>query len=128
MRVLCTPHPHQTLDGVVAAFNDEAVVAVLDPAWPAPLRERAVADLHDAARSNRLGPGRLVVFSSGSTSQPRGVIRTHASWRATAAALTELTRLHEGDPVGLAGPPSASFAFPSREMTTKIARLSHSQT
>lgn len=128
MRVLCTPHPHRTLDGVVAAFNDEAVVAVLDPAWPAPLRERAVADLHDAARSNRLEPGRLVVFSSGSTSQPRGVIRTHASWRATAAALTELTRLHEGDPAGLAGPPSASFAFPSREMTTKIARLSHSQT
>ncbi len=51
-----------------------------------------------------LGAGHLVLFTSGSTGRPRGVLRTAASWQASADPLTAITGLSGRDVVWLPGP------------------------
>jgi len=83
--------------------------AVLDPAWPAPLREAAHRQLREALAERRVTGGDLVLFTSGSTGAPRGVVRTADSWRASLAPLTDLTGLGGQDVVWLPGPLSSSL-------------------
>lgn len=94
---------------MLAATADGRSCAVLDPAWPAPLQDSARADVLAAWRDGRVGAGDLVLFTSGTTGRPRGVVRTVASWLASVAPLAELTGIGAGDVVWLPGPLSSSL-------------------
>jgi acetyl-CoA C-acetyltransferase len=82
---------------------------VLDPAWPAALRDSAAAQVLAAQQDGRVGAGDLVLFTSGSTGRPRGVVRTAASWDASVAPLTGLTGIGPRDVVWLPGPLTSSL-------------------
>lgn len=84
---------------------------VLDPRWPARLRADAERDLAAASDADRTGPGDLVVFTSGSSGRPRGVVRTVASWTASVEALTAVTGIGPSDVVWLPGPLSSSLTL-----------------
>jgi long-chain acyl-CoA synthetase len=78
--------------------------AVLDPTWPHPFRAMATGQVEAAASGGRLGRGDMVVFSSGSTGRPRGVLRTTQSWQASVTSLSEITGITDQDRVWLPGP------------------------
>jgi long-chain acyl-CoA synthetase len=59
----------------------------------------------------RLGPGRMAVFTSGSAGTPSGVLRTHASWRASLDPLTALLGLGTDDVVWTPGPLWSSLSL-----------------
>lgn len=99
------------LDDFTAALHEGAPVAVLDPGWPRRLLDTARAELAEAARQGRVGAGRLVLFTSGSGGGPRGVVRTHASWRASLAPLTDLLGLTGADVVWTPGPMWSSLSL-----------------
>jgi acyl-coenzyme A synthetase/AMP-(fatty) acid ligase len=80
---------------------------VLDPGWPAPLREAALADLDRA----ELADGSLVLFTSGSSGRPRGVVRSVASWQASVAPLTRLTGIGPQDVVWLPGSATSTLTL-----------------
>lgn len=90
-----------------AAAQDGTSVAVLDPAWPPALR-RAAEDALD--RANIPG-GSLVLFTSGSSGRPRGVIRTADSWLASVGPLTEITGIGADDVVWLPGSPTSTMTL-----------------
>ncbi|MEZ0163207.1 AMP-binding protein [Kineococcus sp. LSe6-4] len=101
-------------DGDLAAALAEATshpahppVLVLDPAGGDDLlraTRRAVA-------AGDVGPGDLVLSTSGSTSRPRAVVRTSASWAASARPLADLLDLGPGDVVGTAGPGASTLTL-----------------
>lgn len=95
----------EVLDRLVHATGTGTPVALVDPGWPAPVRDRVAMTLAQAD----LGAGRLVVFTSGSTGQPRGIVRTVASWQGSVPGLTSLTGLTGDDVVGLPGPLTSSL-------------------
>lgn len=78
--------------------------AVLDPTWPQPFLTMAVDQVEAGAACGRVGPGDLVLFSSGSTGRPRGIVRTVESWRASVAPLSDITGITPDDRVWLPGP------------------------
>lgn len=78
--------------------------AVLDPTWPKPFLRMATGQIQDAVSAGRVGEGDAVVFSSGSTRQPRGVVRTVQSWQASVAGLSAITGITADDVVWLPGP------------------------
>lgn len=101
-------------DALVAQLLDDdrsVPLAVLDPGWPAALRQGAATDLRDAESAGRLGGDDLVLFTSGSSGRPRGVVRTTASWRASLSPLTDLTGLTAADVVWVPGPLSSSLSL-----------------
>ncbi len=104
------PHVVETTDQravlaeVQTATEGGRPCAVLDPTWPAALRRRARAVLGSVVADGGPGPGHLVLFTSGATGQPRGVLRTAASWQASADRLTAITGLCRRDVVWLPGP------------------------
>lgn len=79
-------------------------VAVLDPTWPEPFLSRAVDQVEAAASRGSVGPGDVVLFSSGSTGQPRGIVRTVESWQASVGSLSAITGITQRDRVWLPGP------------------------
>lgn len=79
-------------------------VVVLDPTWPQPFLDIATGQVEAAVAGAVVGPGDLVVFSSGSTGSPRGIVRTVESWQASVASLTEVTGITAQDRVWLSGP------------------------
>jgi acyl-coenzyme A synthetase/AMP-(fatty) acid ligase len=107
--VVCEPDPAAALALVLAALADCRPCAVIDSSWPAPLRRAARVAVTAAAGSRRVGAGDLVVFTSGSTGRPRGVVRSVASWRASASPLAELAGIGPRDVVWLPGPMSSSL-------------------
>lgn len=90
-----------------AAAQAGTPVAVLDPAWPAALR-RAAEDALDRAD---LPDGSLVLFTSGSSGRPRGIVRTAASWHASVLPLTEITGIGADDVVWLPGSPTSTMTL-----------------
>lgn len=91
-------------DAVSDAVLSGDGVAVLDPTWPEPFLGAAIDQVRAAAAGGRIGRGDLVVFSSGSTGQPRGVVRTVDSWQASVRAFSEITGTGAQDTVWLPGP------------------------
>jgi acyl-CoA synthetase (AMP-forming)/AMP-acid ligase II len=76
-------------------------LAVLDPTWPAALRQRSLADLAAASDARRVTSDDLVLFTSGSSGSPRAVVRTCESWRASLRPLSDVLAL---GPAAEAGP------------------------
>ncbi|MGN6612658.1 MAG: ANL family adenylate-forming protein [Angustibacter sp.] len=98
-----TPEPDRLLERLGTRLDARlhAPLAVLDPTWPSALRERAQHDLGAAVRDGRLGDDQLVLFTSGSSGRPKGVVRTVESWRASLDPLTRLTGATDRDVVWL---------------------------
>ncbi|MDQ1483947.1 MAG: hypothetical protein QOF35_2023, partial [Actinomycetota bacterium] len=71
----------QLYEAVSRAVQTGSPFAVLDPTWPASFRSMATGQIEDALARGTLAGGDLVVFSSGSTGRPRGVVRTVESWQ-----------------------------------------------
>lgn len=91
-------------DVVSRAIRTGTAFAVLDPSWPQPFREMATEQVEAAVSAGIVGRGDMVVFSSGSTGRPRGIVRTVGSWQASVASLSEITRITGQDRVWLPGP------------------------
>ncbi len=102
--LLCDPDQRALLAAFGAALDRGSAVAVLDPTWPSALRTRAAAAVEKALRDGRLAPGRVALFTSGSSGAPRAVIRTHASWRASVEPLGAMSGVGPGDTVWTPGP------------------------
>ena len=64
-----------------------------------------------AASAGMVGRGDMVVFSSGSTARPRGIVRTVGSWQASVASLSDITGITEEDQVWLPGPLWSSLSL-----------------
>ena len=91
-------------DVVSSALLAGKAFAVLDPTWPQPFLDMATGQVEAAVSAGQVGQGDLVVFSSGSTGQPRGIVRTVESWQASVAALSGVTGITQADRVWLPGP------------------------
>ncbi len=109
--VLCGRGQRQLLDGFLAALHRRRVVALVDETWPRPVRDRAGTLVAEGVSSGRVGCGDLVVFSSGSTGEPRGVVRTLASWQASVEPLSRLIGLTGDDVVGVPGSLASSLSL-----------------
>lgn len=105
------------LDDVLPALVDRLAgtghpaLAVLDPTWSPALRADALRALDRAADRGRVGRDDLVLFTSGSSGQARGVVRSVESWRASLEPLTALTTLREADVVWLPLPLSSGISL-----------------
>jgi long-chain acyl-CoA synthetase len=91
-------------DSVSGALRTGSAFAVLDPTWPSPFRDMAIGQVEAAVSGGMVGRGDMVVFSSGSTGRPRGIVRTVESWQASVAALSAVTGITGQDRVWLSGP------------------------
>jgi long-chain acyl-CoA synthetase len=91
-------------DAVSRAVRTGTSFAVLDPTWPQSFLGLATAQIQQADSSGVVSDGDMVVFSSGSTAQPRGIVRTVESWRVSVAAFTDITGITAEDRVWLPGP------------------------
>ena len=91
-------------DAVHRASRSGEAVAVLDPTWPEPFLGAAIDQVEAAVAVGHVGRGDLVVFSSGSTGQPRGVVRTVDSWQASVGAFGDVAGISAQDTVWLTGP------------------------
>ncbi|HEY5247916.1 MAG TPA: AMP-binding protein [Dermatophilaceae bacterium] len=78
--------------------------AVLDPTWPEAFLGMATGQVQEAVSAGALGSGDLVVFSSGSTGEPRGIVRTVESWQASVGPFSEISGITDADRVWLPGP------------------------
>ena len=77
---------------------------MLDPGWPKPFLGVAGGQVRDAASRGLVGAGDLVVFSSGSTGRPRGIVRTVESWQTSVASFSTVSGITGQDTVWLPGP------------------------
>jgi len=91
-------------DAVSRAERTGQAFAVLDPTWPQSFLAMATVQVEDATSSGLVADGDLVVFSSGSTGRPRGIVRTVESWQASVSALSDITGITAEDTVWLPGP------------------------
>lgn len=111
-------------DAVSHAVQSGDALAVLDPTWPTPFLDAATAQVGAAADGGRVGHGDLVVFSSGSTGQPRGIVRTVDSWQASVSPFSDITGISAQDHVWLTGPLWSSLflygAFHARALGARM--------
>jgi long-chain acyl-CoA synthetase len=91
-------------DVVSKALRTGSAFAVLAPTWPQPFRDMAIGQVEAALSCGMVGRGDMIVFSSGSTGRPRGIVRTVQSWQASVAALSDITGITGDDRVWLPGP------------------------
>lgn len=78
--------------------------AVLDPTWPLPFLGMATDQVEAAVFGGMVGHGDMVVFSSGSTGRPRGILRAVRSWQASVDPVSDITGITQEDRVWLPGP------------------------
>lgn len=102
--VVQEPDQPRLYDAVCRAMRSGHAFAVLDPTWPQPFLGMANDQIQAAVTEGTVGRGDLVVFSSGSTGRPRGIVRTLESWQASVASLSEITGITQEDRVWLPGP------------------------
>ncbi|HEX7538430.1 MAG TPA: fatty acid--CoA ligase family protein [Dermatophilaceae bacterium] len=111
-------------DAVSRAEGTGHAFAVLDPTWPQSFLAMAAIQVGDAASSGLVADGDLVVFSSGSTGRPRGIVRTVESWQASVCALSDVTGITAEDTVWLPGPLWSSLflygAFHARAVGARL--------
>jgi acyl-CoA synthetase (AMP-forming)/AMP-acid ligase II len=91
-------------DAVSRAVQTGTAFAVLDPAWPPSFLALATGQIEDAVSGGMVGDGDMVVFSSGSTGRPRGIVRTVESWQASVASFSDVSGITAKDTVWLPGP------------------------
>ena len=91
-------------DAVSRAVRTGNAFAVLDPTWPQSFLGLATGQIEDAVSGGVVGDGDMVVFSSGSTGRPRGIVRTVASWQASIASFSDISGITAEDTVWLPGP------------------------
>ena len=104
VHIVETSSQRQLLHELLSATDHGTAGAVLDATWPARLRRQARDELKTAADQDRVTDSDLVLFTSGSTARPRGVIRTVSSWQVSVAPLSEILRIGRDDAVWLPGP------------------------
>jgi long-chain acyl-CoA synthetase len=114
----------QLYEAVSRAVQTGSPFAVLDPTWSASFLSMATGQVEDALARGALAGGDLVVFSSGSTGRPRGVVRTVESWQASVPSLSEVTGITGQDRVWLTGPLWSSLflygAFHARSVGAQV--------
>jgi long-chain acyl-CoA synthetase len=94
---------HRLYEAFSAGVRSSNPVAVLDPTWPQSFRDKAVRQVQDAASRGEVHGSDLVVFSSGSTGRPRGIVRTVMSWQASVAPFSDISGITVTDTVWLTG-------------------------
>ncbi len=100
--------PTEVLDEVVERARrglGSVVVGSLSPQ----ARQVVSQQLDRARATGWLEPASLVVFSSGSTGVPRGIVRTLDSWQLSIPAFSRLSGIDARDVVWLPGPITASL-------------------
>ncbi len=103
--------PAEVLDEMVGQARRGLGCAVVGGLSPQ-ARGVVAQQLDHAHVSGQLDPADLVVFSSGSTGVPRGIVRTIDSWQASLPAFGRLSGIDAGDVVWLPGPiTSTLFLF-----------------
>lgn len=102
-----TSDPDATVE--IVRTSHTSVCVVLPHEWSTQQRENVVVALSDAQRALRLRQGDLVLFGSGSTGFPRGIIRTWDSWQASLAPLSDLTGASSADVIAVPGPLSSTM-------------------
>ncbi|MEP7194854.1 MAG: AMP-binding protein [Actinomycetota bacterium] len=91
-------------DAVSRAAGTGMPFAVVDPTWPPTFLALASGQIEQADSRGLFVDGDMVVFSSGSTGRPRGIVRTVESWRVSFAAFSDITGITAQDRVWLPGP------------------------
>jgi acyl-CoA synthetase (AMP-forming)/AMP-acid ligase II len=91
-------------DAVSRAVRTGSSFAVLDPTWPQAYVASALGQIEVAVSGGGVGDGDMVLFSSGSTGRPRGIVRTVESWQTSFASFSEVTGITAQDTVWLPGP------------------------
>lgn len=85
---------------LLSATEKSPPVVLSNPNWPAAWHQQVTEKL----QHHPANPGELVVFSSGTTTQPRGIIRTITSWQASHQSVTDLLQATSTDVIYLPGP------------------------
>jgi long-chain acyl-CoA synthetase len=112
---LCEQDPLDTLVAVLAADRAGATAVVVDAAWSAGLRVRALSSIDKtptaAPVTGKLrGPAPFWIgFTSGSAGTPRPIARSCASWTTSFPLVSERTGIRAGQTVGIPGPLASSL-------------------
>jgi len=118
---------------VLAALDASAhrPIAITHHPWTPDQHQRAAESISLAIGERRLGAGDLVVFSSGSTGHPRGVIRTLTSWRASLEPLTQIIEASADDhmliPGSVIGTMNLYAHFHARHLGCRVSTHSSPQ-
>ncbi len=107
-----TSDPEATVEAVRSSVS--GVCVVLPCEWNAQQHSSVLAHITRAQEADRLRAGDLVVFGSGSTGNPRGIIRSWKSWHASLAPLTELTAASRTDVIAVTGSLSSTMNLYAR--------------
>jgi long-chain acyl-CoA synthetase len=102
--VLQQPDQRRLYDAVSLAVRTGGAFAVLDPGWPQFFLGMATGRIRDAVSDGVVGDGDMVVFSSGSTGRPRGIVRTIESWQTSVPSFSDISGITDDDEVWLPGP------------------------
>jgi acyl-coenzyme A synthetase/AMP-(fatty) acid ligase len=91
-------------DAVSRSVRTGTSFAVMDPTWPPSFLGLAAGQVEQADSHGVVIDGDMVLFSSGSTGRPRGIVRTVESWRVSLDAFSSITGITADDTVWLPGP------------------------
>ena len=91
------------------AQQDGQPLVITHSRWTAEHTQQIRAEVNQAVATGRLGAGDIVVFTSGSTGTPRGIIRSRTSWAASVGPLREILKLDADDHVMVPGSPSGTM-------------------
>ena len=107
VRVVPPDDPAIALVSLLAALAHDEVAVVAPPASLPVVLDAVVA----AVGEGRIGPGRLVVATSGTTGLPRAVVRTWPSWTTSFAAFDTVLRPEPDDVMWVPGPVLATMTL-----------------